>query len=629
MTSTFLGLEIGKRGIDVHQRGLQVTGHNITNADNEAYSRQRIHLATMPALTEPSLNREERPGQLGQGPEITAIRRDRDVYLDERTNTEVGFREYWKSTRDLTTRMEAVHNSLGEANLQTRLDRFWSGWQEVAKNPAEPATRAALVQDGALLARGLQDSHRSFNGMRGELDQRILSEVRTINGMAGNIAELNLRISQSEAAGDNPNDLMDERDRLVGELAKRVDIRTGQRDKDDFMVYIGGKVLVQGGTTSLLRATPNPANDGLASLTWALDGEKAEFASGSLKSLLETRDVAIPAQLRNLDAIAANVIHSVNGLHREGFDLYGRRGQDFFIEKRAPSDVFGNVDASGDGIEDSSWIFQVTGTQKVNPDAIVGEGGVLSLSDREGRRITLEYQADERISSVIQRINLAGANVGATLRADGRLLIKANTAEEGPSFAIRHLEDSGNFLVGVTGILKNSGEVGAYDRDRVNEYRKITGEMQASAMTPLSHPASWIAVNPHLVTDGGLVAAADGTDTSGRGKDRSNGPGDGSMALAIASLRNSEIQVDGKRTLNEYYVAMVDSLGTRGFGAKIELEKAEALTGHLDGLRKAVSGVNLDEEMTRMLSYQHGYKAAARIITVMDEMLETLIVRMG
>ncbi|MBN8218997.1 MAG: flagellar hook-associated protein FlgK [Spirochaetes bacterium] len=628
MTSTFLGIEIGKRGVDVHQRGLQVTGQNITNADNEAYSRQRIHLTTMPALTDPSLNREERPGQLGQGPEIAAIRRDRDLYLDERSNTEVGYREYWKGVKDLTTRLEAVHNSLGEANLQARLDRFWSGWQEVAKNPAEPATRAALVQDGALLARGLQDSHRAFTGIRGELDQRIVSEVRTINTMAGNLAELNLRITQSEAAGDNPNDLMDERDRLVGELAKRVDIRTSNKDKDDFIVYIGGKILVQGGTTSLLRATGNPADEGLAAITWAVDGQPASFASGSLKALLETRDQVIPAQLRNLDALAANLIHSVNGLHREGFDLYGRRGQDFFIEKKAPADVFANADGNGDGIEDSSWIFQVTGTQKVNPDAIVGEGGVLSLSDRDGKRITLEYRADERISSVIQRINLAGANVGATLRADGRLLVKANTAESGPSFAINHLEDSGNFLVGVTGILKNSGEAGAYDRARVNEYRKLGGEMEASAMTPLGHPASWIAVNPHLVKDGGLVAAADGTDTSGRGKDRSNGPGDGTMALSVAALRHGEIQVDGRRTFNEYYTAMVENLGTRGFGAKMEVEKAEALTGHLDGMRKAISGVNLDEEMTRMLSYQHGYKAAARLISVMDEMLETLIVRM-
>ncbi|HMB01902.1 MAG TPA: flagellar hook-associated protein FlgK, partial [Spirochaetota bacterium] len=147
MESTFLGIEIGKRSLQLHQKGLSVIGHNLTNSDNEAYSRQRVTPATLPPLYDPSLNRPERAGQIGQGAEIVQVKRDRDMHLDVRLRGENALTEYWKMRRDLLTQVEDVHDALGDVNLQERLDRFWAGWQELAKNPSEPAVRQSLLQD--------------------------------------------------------------------------------------------------------------------------------------------------------------------------------------------------------------------------------------------------------------------------------------------------------------------------------------------------------------------------------------------------------------------------------------------------------------------------------------------------
>ena len=106
MSSSFMGLEMGKRSLMYHQTGLRVIGHNLSNADVEGYSRQRIKAGTLRPLYEPSLNRAERPGQLGQGVELVAIRRDRDIYLEARIGTELSRHAYWHASQDLIKQVE-------------------------------------------------------------------------------------------------------------------------------------------------------------------------------------------------------------------------------------------------------------------------------------------------------------------------------------------------------------------------------------------------------------------------------------------------------------------------------------------------------------------------------------------
>jgi flagellar hook-associated protein 1 len=195
---------------------------------------------------------------------------------------------------------------------------------------------------------------------------------------------------------------------------------------------------------------------------------------------------------------------------------------------------------------------------------------------------------------------------------------------------IRHLEDSGQFLVGFTGILKQSGQQGSFDYRRTNDIAKFLPGREHITITPKGNPASHMAVSTGIMQDVDRISAARGKDIGGTGDvNTSNGIGDGTNALRIASIRHRSAMVDTNTTFNDFYTAVISRVGAQGEEAKDRVKNQETLLKNLGNLRESVSGVNLDEEMSNMVAFQHGYNAAARVISMIDKMLETIITRLG
>ena len=135
MTSTFLGIEIGKRAVSAHQQALNTTGHNLSNASTEGYSRQRAELSAFEPIYLPGLNREETAGQLGQGMVVERIERLRDQLLDQRIVTQAGGEGYW-GTRDPYIRMmEQIYLEPGDNSIRGKMDAFWAAWQDLSIYP--------------------------------------------------------------------------------------------------------------------------------------------------------------------------------------------------------------------------------------------------------------------------------------------------------------------------------------------------------------------------------------------------------------------------------------------------------------------------------------------------------------
>ena len=146
-TSSFFGIELGKRSLQNFKTALEVTGHNINNVLTKGYSRQRVVMRTFDKpLEAPSLNRAERAGQIGQGAEITTIERIRDEFIDAKIMAELGTDGYWKTKSDYLKQLESIYNEPGNSNLRSDLDAFWDAWQEMATNPTERGTRMVLVE---------------------------------------------------------------------------------------------------------------------------------------------------------------------------------------------------------------------------------------------------------------------------------------------------------------------------------------------------------------------------------------------------------------------------------------------------------------------------------------------------
>ena len=629
MSSTFLGLEIGKRSLQYHKTGLNVIGHNLSHADVEGYSRQRIKAQAVEPLYRPDLTRVERPGQIGEGVEIAEVRRDRDMLLETRISTEISKKEYWTSRSTLIEQVESIHQSLGETNLQEYLDRFWAAWQEVAKNPSEPSVREVLIQDAIHLSRGMNEQFRQLNRLQRELDEKIASDRDTINDTARALADINTRILQSEAMEDNPNDLRDERDRLISRLAKIVDIEVNFKDNDEVMVFVGGKVLVQGTEYTPLDLRDNPQNNGWRDIYFRESGDRFIPSWGRLKAYFQLRDEVIKEQIRRLDTVALHLTHAVNDIHRTGFDQYGRPGEDFFDVVNIGPDPFGRYDLDGDGVIDAAMFYELTGTQSLDPLAPLGEDGELLLEGGSGE-VIIPYRADEKIGDLITRINASSSGINAYLNQQGHLVLRARSSLEETSFYLRHVEDSGRFLSGTSGLLVAPGPDGAFDYRNVDTYQQLEGGIEGTRRSPFRHPSAWIAVNERISGDGSRVAASAGTDYDGQpGGDVSFGRGDGEIARQIATLRYGSIPLEDKASIDEYYTAMMSEVGVQGKTAKLEGRKYEAILDSLERVRQSISGVNIDEEMANLLAMQHGYQAAARIVTTMDALLDTLINRMA
>ena len=618
MNSAFSGIELGKRALITHQAALQVTGHNVSNADTEGYSRQKITLEVFDPLYVPGLTRELTPGQIGQGVEVQKILRARDMLLDDRIISEKNGLSYWTSMSSWVKQVELVHNEPSDKSIMHLLDKFWASWQELANNPEENSAREAVKEYGVALSRQINDNYMALKSIRDNIEETVRVKVKEINSLARDIAQLNSEILKSESVGDNPNDLWDKRDLLVEKLSKLTDIQIGRSDKDEFIVYINGKHLVQGKHFEQLKLIKNPNNEGYSDVVWKRDGSVLKINSGELKSLLDARDVIVKKEINDLDLFTINLMDMVNSIHRRGFGINLRTGLNFFKENAMSINPMGDYDFNGDGLVDSTIIFRVTGNQKIKADDVVGINGTITLNNG----ITINYKNTDRVSDIIARVNNSGADVKMFINSYGNLVIKSDNSK----FYIKHLEDSGDFLVRYAGILKNSGPRGAFDSGTPGMAKVLTGNYM---VTQMLHPSSWIAVDDRIKNEVESIAASTGVDTNGDGvPDVMNGAGNGDNALKIADIRFEKIMIGKSQTFNDFYQGMITEIGLKGEIAKREAENRGAIVDNLVNMRKSISGVNIDEELVNMVKFQHGYAAAARFISEMNKMLDVIINRM-
>lgn len=630
MISTFHGIEMGKRSLVAHTQAMNVTGQNLNNLNTEGYSRQKIELQTFSPLYIPGLSRENTPGQIGQGVEVATVRRIRDQLVDNRIISSSKDFGYFDMKNKYLHQMQLVYAEPSVYNdpmmyntLRRGFDEFMNAWSDVANNPEEKSARTVLVEKANILTNSVQHHFQQMTDIRNNVNMEIEEKVKEVNDLAMKIANLNDRILRSEAVGDNPNDLYDKRDLFIDRLSKIADVNVSREDSNELVLYIGSKMLVQGGEYEQLRMIPDSANRGYNDIYWA-DGEMVQFRGGELAGLVDLRDVDLYEEQKKINSFAVNVTDLVNEIHRDGFGLNGTTGNSFFIEYPYTTDASGNFDVDRDGADDSTYLFKISGTNKVELTDKIGIRGEMNING-----VNIEYTETDTLQNVINKINEAGAGVNAFVNAQGKLSLKADyfTDGETPDFVLRHVEDSGMFLTGYAGILQQSGADGAFDSSNVGEVAKLRADSVWS-IAPLTDPAVYMAVDSKIKKDVNYIAAAGGVDTTGDGiKNISNGSGDSSNALRISSLKENHVMVGMSMTFSQYFENLVADVGSRAREAESGFKVQETMMNNLENLRKSVSAVNLDEEFANLIKFQHGYNATAKFVSEMDKMLETLIAK--
>ncbi len=624
MGSTFAGIELGKRSLNANTTALTTIGHNLANSGTEGYSRQRVRLGTVNPMTDPSFARPERAGQIGQGVEVSSIERIKDNLLETRiisNSDEVGF---WKTKDSYLYMTEKVYNEVGDSSVRSQLDGFWESFQELSINPELLASKQVVVKRSETLLDSINTRFKGLKEIQTMINDDVKVTVGQVNGLLNNIKDLNEQIVKVEAMGDNPNDLLDKRDLLVKELSENIEITVDNRDPNEFSIHTKGMHLIQGGIVSGLKAEPNQFNEGFNDITWEYNGEKVNPVGGKLAALIELRDTDLREEIQQLDTMTINFIDMVNEVHRESTNPLGEEGVDFFTENHFINNLAGNYDRDGDGEYDSSYLFRLRGGNRLEGKEQSGLDGTITLPTAAGTT-DVRYFPTDTVDDIVTRINNSGADVSASLNRNGQLTFKATPSSnpENPDFVIRSLEDSGEFLVGYAGLLEQSGADGAYNWEQADAVLSLaTGETDFS-VAPLNNPSGWATINSRILADPNVIASG----FAGNRNDVNSG--DGRAALAIAGLRNNNVMIGKHNSFDDYFASTTAEIALKGEQAGISVESHQLIMNDLISMQQSVSGVSMDEEMSEMIKFQHGYNAAAKFIAQMDEMLDTIINRMG
>ncbi len=220
-----MGLETARRGMFTQQSALHITGHNITNANTPGYTRQRINFAQTEPYPSPSLNRPQIPGQFGTGVKADSVQRIREGFLDIQYRGENNKLGYWETKAESYSKMEEIMNEPSDSGLAQTMDMFWQSLQDLAVNPANPGARSVVRQRAVAVSETFNYLSSSLSAIKQDIKNEIMVTEKEINSLAEQINKINGQIADVEPHGYLPNDLYDERDRLIDQLSSLVNIK--------------------------------------------------------------------------------------------------------------------------------------------------------------------------------------------------------------------------------------------------------------------------------------------------------------------------------------------------------------------------------------------------------------------
>ncbi|MFS8501279.1 MAG: flagellar hook-associated protein FlgK [Caldicoprobacter sp.] len=303
MRPTFYGLEIARKGLHVSQANLEVTAHNIANANTEGYTRQQVVQKAVEPNVGMGLFAYGGYAVVG-GVDIQQVRQIRDAYLDIQYRKEVLSLGEWEVKRDILSYIEAIFNEPSDSGINTVLNEFFNALQALSLNPEDPTTRATVQQKALALTENIRNVYTKLEELQREANQAIISYVSDINAYAQEIAALNEQIYKFEITGKPANDLRDQRNLLVDKLAKIVQVSVYEDANGRFRVDIAGQTLVYHTKAYLLDTVKRsssvedgkyPKNnyidvDDLVEVVWKDTGEKVNITGGILKGYIDMRD---------------------------------------------------------------------------------------------------------------------------------------------------------------------------------------------------------------------------------------------------------------------------------------------------------------------------------------------------
>lgn len=562
--------ETGTSALTAAQTAIQVAGHNISNAANPDYARQRVSMVTRTPIGVQGLF-------VGTGVDIARVERIFNRQVDQllrQAQSELGDLQAQEQT---LSRLEGILNELDGVGLSTAMSRFFDSAENLASQPQDLTARRLFISSAESLSQTFQVQHQQIIDLREDLNSQVVDAVSTINELVSGIADLNQRILFAEKGGlviGSANDLRSRRDGLLNQLSELVNVKSQETESGALNVSIGSDFLVENTTASTLEIDER-VDEGISvfDLRFVKNNKLLRPSGGKLAGILTSRDELVVNAADELSELARGIITEINRVHTSGEGLIG------WTEVESEHQV--------NALDNTLNRAGLALTPKTGSFDLLVKNANTGLEKTYNIRVDLDgLNADDTtMASLLQSINTAVGtdfpDLQATVTPEGNFRL-ASTSD---SVTFRFGEDTSDVLTGL-GVATFFEGTGASD----------------------IRVASAISDDPRLVSTG-----------------LGDGPADPRNIQRLSDLRNSKLLQNQSTSFEEYYQGMVGVLGVRTAESRELLKNQEIISEHLANERAAISGVNVDEEAVDLIRYQRIYQGAARYISVVDSILESLV----
>jgi len=563
--SLFGSLQLASNSMQAQQIGLQVVGQNMANANTPGYSREEVQLAPAPV---------QRIGHitLGLGVQVEAITQQVDNFLNERlrgVNSDVGNSD---AQSKVYQNLETIVGALNDNNLQSSLNSFFSSVSGVLNQPESVSVRNLAVLQGQTLTGDVNQMATRVENARSDVNDQIVSMTGDINRLVSDIAKLNVQITTTEG-GDTSHSqavgLRDKRNQDLTDLSKLVGIKVEQQPSGAVNVFVGGDYLVFEGTSRQV-ATAYTTDGGLSAAHINLVDTNAplDTQTGQLSGLINARDTILGGFLDKLNGFASTLNFEFNKVYSSGQGLTGFTSMTSTYPVASTSAPLDNAGLAFTPVNGS---FQV---QMLNTQTGLTETTNVNV-DLNGLD-----QNETSLTGLVSQLNAING-LQATITPNGNLSLATTSPDVQFSFA----KDT-------------SGALAALG---LNTF--FTGSTAAD-----------LGVNQNLGADPGKFAAS----TTGVGIGTDN-------ATQLANFMNQPLSSAGGTTLTDVYDRMVGDVTQGSTVASSVSQGYQTFQQTLQGQQSAISGVSIDEEAVNMLTFQRAYQASAKLISTINELLDTLM----
>ncbi|RXM58211.1 flagellar hook-associated protein FlgK [Clostridium tetani] len=582
MSGLFGTLHIGKSGIFANQKAIDVTSHNMANANTEGYSRQRAELQTERPFCTPSMNNAVGAGQLGRGVNVADINRIRDAFLDYQVRIELGVQGTYVERNKFLNEIENIFSEPSETGISTLLGKFHSAWQELSKQPHSSNARTVVAEQSKALTDELNHLHKQLNKLKDNTKNCIRQDLNDVNSILDQMERLNEEIIQITAAGQKPNDLLDRRDLLIDKLSSKFGINIDKKGLNAIDINTNGQKGAEPPTGKNLIQAVNPEEAVRLAYISSIepDGKHKPGEAGKYKiTYYKNADVT-----DDKNKVTFEITLDEN--QYKELD----RSRTLWTDKKGDTlDKDGNVNKTPQ-FDDLKIFNPNTGTLN----------GYMTVQDDIDVQIE---QLDKLARSLAYAVNFVHE------QGDKNNVFFVNKNDDG-TYGDEDEITAGNIAI-------NKAILDDVMKIKVGKEQATIGETDGNRALAIANLMDkLIAIqNIQLKTENGKIKT--------------------SRTEFITNICGGEIEDDGKiKTIKGntngmpyggYFKDVVDKLGVQSQEAKRMVKNQFIVLSNFQQSREQASGVSIDEETTNLIQFQHAYQANAKIISTVDELLDVVI----